>query len=101
MDDTFGNAKSTSIANLMLKTSQERWNQVELGYFDPHFDKAHKESEIMLIGKDVYYRNIVLFVQCLQSLVIFCNVTLVKANIFISFHNSALEWYTSEFNNFD
>lgn len=42
--------------------STEQWNQADLGYFDPHLDKAHGESKVISVGKDVYYRNIVLFV---------------------------------------
>ena len=41
----------------------EKWNQADLGYFNPHFDKAHGEEEIVSVGKDVYYRNVILFVQ--------------------------------------
>ncbi len=55
----------------------------------------------MSVGKDVYYRNVVLFVQRLQSLVTFKEAALVKANITTSLRNSALELYTSELSNFD
>lgn len=55
----------------------------------------------MLIEKDVYYRNMMLFVQCVQSLVIFHGATLVKANIPTSFCSSTLEWYTLELSKFD
>lgn len=71
--------------------SQERWNQAELGYFNPHLNKAHGEGEVVLVGKDVYYRNVVLFVQRLQSLVTFCSPALVNANIVTSLRDSALE----------
>lgn len=40
----------------------ERWNQVDLDYFDPHLDKAHKKRKIVFIRKDVYYRNMVFLV---------------------------------------
>ncbi len=53
------------------KTAIKRWNQVDLGYFNPYFDRAHKEDKIVLVEKDVYYRNVMLFVQRLQNLVTF------------------------------
>ena len=54
----------THLSNDSLpKNTSERWNQADLGYFDPHLDRAHGEGEIVLVGKDVYYRNVVLFVQ--------------------------------------
>lgn len=67
------------------KTSTERWNQANLGYFDPHLNRAYGEGEIVLVRKDVYYKNVVLFVQHLQNLVTFRDATLVKANIATSF----------------
>ena len=55
----------------------------------------------MSVGKDVYYRNVILFIQRLQSLVTFRGASLVKANIATSLRGSALEWYTSELSDFD
>ncbi len=91
--------KSHPVNDTLPKT--ERWNQANLGYFDPHLDRAHGEGEIVSVGKDVYYRNVVLFVQHLQSLVTFRGAALIKANIATSLRGSALEWYTSELSDFD
>ncbi len=88
-------------ADSLSKVSTERWNQADLGYFDPHLDRAHGEGEVVLVGKDVYYRNVVLFVQHLQSLVTFKKAALVKANVATSLRGSTLEWYTSELSDFD
>lgn len=81
--------------------STKKWNKADLGYFDPDLDRAHGEGEIVLVRKDVYYRNVVLFVQRLQSFVTFRGVALVKVNIATSLRGAALEWYTSELSNFD
>lgn len=40
----------------------EKWNQADLGYFNPHLDKAHGKGKVVSISKDVYYRNVMLFV---------------------------------------
>ena len=93
--------KALPAGDSLPKASTERWNQADLGYFDPHLDRAHGEGEIVSVGKDVYYRNVVLFVQRLQSLVTFRGAALVKANIATSLQSSALEWYTSELSDFD
>ena len=74
-----------------LKASTERWNQAGLGYFDSHLDKVHGEGGIVLVGKDVYYKNVVFFIKRLQNLVTFRGATLVKANIATSLQGSALE----------
>lgn len=100
--DANDNSKATSLADSTSKTSQEKWNQADLGYFDPHLDtKAHGVGEVVSVGKDVYYRNVVLFVQRIQNLVTFKGAALVKANIATSLRGSALKWYTSELNEFD
>ena len=93
--------KALPAGDSLPKASTERWNQADLGYFDPHLDRAHGEGEIVSVGKDVYYRNVVLFVQRLQSLVTFRGAALVKASIATSLRGSALEWYTSELSDFD
>ena len=98
--DPNASSKAFPPTDLQSKAT-DRWNQSDLGYFDPHLDKAHGEGEIVSVGKDVYYRNVVLFVQRLQNLVTFKGVALVKANIATSLRGSALEWYTSELNDFD
>lgn len=80
-------------------TRVKRWNQADLGYFDPHLNKkAYGPGEIISVGKDIYYRNVILFVQCIQNLVIFKRVALVRSNIPTSLHGSALEWYTLKLN---
>ena len=59
--DLNASSKLSPPADLTLK-STERWNQANLGYFDPHLYRAYGEGEIVSVGKDVYYRNVVLFV---------------------------------------
>lgn len=87
--------------NSLPKTIPERRNQANLGYFNPHLDRAHRESEILLVEKDVYYRNVVLFVQCFQNLVTFQHAAFIKVNITLSLWGFALKWYISKLSNFD
>ncbi len=78
-------------------TREERWNQADHGYLDPHFaDKANGVGEVVSVWKDVYYRNVVLFTQHIQNRVTFRGATLVKANISTSLRGSSTEWYISE-----
>lgn len=53
------------------------------------------------MGKNVYYRNVVLFMERIQNLAIFKGIALVKANIPTSLRASALKWYTFELAKFD
>lgn len=93
-------SKALSLMDLQSRAIN-RWNQSDLCYFNSHLDKAHDESKIVSVGKDVYYRNIVLFVQRLHNLVTFKRISLVKTNITTSFWGFALEWYTSELSDFN
>lgn len=67
----FSNLDATFKIYLGIKTMTKRCNQADLDYFDSHFNRAHGKDEIVLIGKYIYYRNIVLFIQHLQGLVTF------------------------------
>lgn len=48
--------------DILSKTITERWNQANLGYLNLHLNRVHGKGEIVLVGKDVYYRNVVLFI---------------------------------------
>ncbi len=71
--------------------------RAELGYFDLHLDRCHVEGEIETIGRDLYYRNVILFVQRIQDLIAFESIELVKENFMTLLHWVSFEWYTSEF----
>ena len=94
-------AKALTPTEDAIKASSERCIQAQLGYFNPYLDKVNGKGKVMLIRKNVYYRNMVLFLQRFQSFVTSCNATLVKTNIPTSLCSSALKWYILEFSNFD
>lgn len=48
--------------NSLPKVSIERWNQANLGYFDPYLDRVDSKGKIVSVGKDVYSTNIMFFV---------------------------------------
>lgn len=83
--------KAQSGAKSLPKATTKRWNQADLGYFDFYLNKTYKKSEIVLVEKNVYYKNLVLFVQCFERLITFRNAFFVKANIATFFRNSVLE----------
>lgn len=94
-------SKALPLADLQSKAT-DRQNQSDLGYFDYHLDtKVHGEGKVVLVEKNVYYRNVILFVEHIQNLVIFKDTSLAKANILTLLRGSALEWYTSKLTEFD
>ena len=60
--DRDATSKALPDGDSLPKASTERWNQADQGYFDPYLDKVHGEDEIVSVEKDIYYRNVVLFV---------------------------------------
>lgn len=77
--------------NFLPKTTTKRWNQANLSYFDPHYDRVYKKDDIVLVKKDIYYKDFVLFVQHLVSLLTFQSAALVKFIIATSLQGSTLE----------
>lgn len=57
--------------NALLETSTKRWNQANLNYFNSHLDKAYGEGKIISVKKNIYYKNVILFVQHFQSFITF------------------------------
>ncbi len=43
--------------------ADKKYVQAELRYFDPHLDLSHSERKVVTVGRDVYYQNMILFVQ--------------------------------------
>lgn len=59
------------ISDSLPKNIIKRWNQADLDYFGSHFDRIYRKGEIVLVGENIYYRNVILFVQHFESLVTF------------------------------
>lgn len=76
--------------------SSDRWNPSDLRYFDPHLDKSYGEGEIVTVGKDIYYRNVILFIERLNDVTNVKGATMIKANLNTALRGIALLWYITE-----
>ena len=79
----------------------DRWNAADLGFFDPHLDKSYGDGDIVTVGKDIYYRSVILFVERIKDLVSTKGATLVRANLNTALRGAALRWYTAELSNIE
>ena len=70
-------------------------------YFDLYLNLLHGEGGVVTIKRDVYYRNVIFFVQRVRDLVAFKDVDLVKVNLTILLHDAFLERYTPELDESD
>ena len=52
-----------------------------IGFFDPNLPISYGEGEVVLVGKKLYYRNIILFTKRIKDLAIIKGYELVRANL--------------------
>ena len=84
--------------SLYDQTSSFKWNPSNIGFFDPHFNEkiiaiasVMKHSE-----KDIYFRNIHLFLKRCSNIATIKGDQIVRNNLFICLRELALQWYISE-----
>ena len=53
----------------------------DIGFFDPNLSINYDEGEVVLIGKKLYYRNIILFIKRMEDLAIIKKYELIRANL--------------------
>ena len=71
-------------------SGSNRWNPSDLGYFDLHLDKSFGEGEIVTVGKDTYFRNVLLFTDRIRNIAEVKGAAIVKANINTALRGTAL-----------
>ena len=52
----------------------------DIGFFDLNLPASYGEGKIVLVGKKLYYRNIILFIKRIKDFVIIKRYELVRAN---------------------
>lgn len=74
----------------------ERWHTGDVGFFDPIYNgkSAVTGNLIEHTGKDIYFRNIHLFVERAKDVATTKGKELVRQNLYTCFRGIALAWYT-------
>ena len=57
------------------------WNAKDIGFFDPHLDKSYGDGDIVTQGSDVYYRNVMLFIERVKDLAAIKGAAVVRTNL--------------------
>ena len=60
-------------------------NSFNIGYFNLYLNKLYGNDEIIIIGKNVYYRNVILFIERIRNLLIIKGIIFIRININIIF----------------
>ena len=79
--------------------SDNKWKAEELGFFDLYLTSSLGLRDVIIIGKELYYRLIILFIDKIADLVTIKPVVLVRININTCLRKAALLWYILELNN--
>ena len=66
------------------------WQLADLGYFNPMLDKSYGKGKVVTVGKDVYYRSVILFIERIKDLASVKGAILVRSNINTCLRGTAL-----------
>ena len=74
------------------------WRSEDLDFFDPHLPVTSKYGSESMVrdGKDVYYRNVHLFIERILNLAVTKDHDVVKTNLNTCLQDIALIWYIDE-----
>ena len=53
----------------------------DIGFFDLNLFTNYGEGEVVLVGKKLYYRNVILFTERMEDLAIIKKYELIRANL--------------------
>lgn len=72
------------------------WKPEELGFFDPHLASSYGPGPMIRDGKDIWIRNVHLFVERIKDLMATKGAELVRQNLNTCLRGYALIWYTTQ-----
>ena len=77
--------------------SDNRWNAAEIEFFDPLYDEksAATENAIEHSEKDIYFRNVHVFIEKVKDMTQIKDDILIRNNLYSCLRDIALAWYTS------
>ena len=75
---------------IAIELALDRQNPSNLDYFNLYLNKSYEESEIVIVGKDIYFRSIILFIKRLRDVAAIKGFVIVKVNINTALRDTAL-----------
>ena len=74
----------------------KRWNTANIEYFDSYLNKSYEEDEIVTIEKNIYYRNVMLFVKKIKNIAQIKESVTVRIDLNECLREAAQNWYIAE-----
>ncbi len=89
---------SQMISRTTSKSRSERWITFDIKFFDLMYDNKFTFTEEFIehVEKDIYFRNVHLFLKRVKNVIRVKNVNQVRENLFICLRKLTLQWYTFE-----
>ena len=86
---------SVAISNIQ---SKKYFKIIDVGFFDSKLKNFYEADDVIQIDRDVYYRNVFLFVKKIKNAVITYETKTIRVNFSICLRDTIQIWYTENFN---
>ncbi len=70
-------------------------------FFDSQLDSFYDSENVVQIKRDLYYKNVYLFVKWIKNAIIMFKVKIVKMNLSACLRKSTQIWYIEELNDLE
>ena len=84
-----------------LQTGEGRFNAREIGFFDPHLDKAYGPGDVVTVGNEIYYRDVTLFIERIRDYAAIKGASVVRTNLSTCLKGDASAWYLTTLSNIE
>ena len=74
--------------------SKGYFKATDVGFFDPKLEDSYGAGDVVQVGRDVYYRDVFLFVERIKDAVTTYGAETVRANLSTCLRGTAQIWYT-------
>ena len=80
---------------------KKQWNSKNVKYFDSNFEKKWTAIEKTLThsNKNIYYKNVHIFVKCIKKMTIVLETKQIRRNLFSCLCETILMWHIAELSN--
>jgi hypothetical protein len=73
-----------------------KWRPRDIGFFDPTLDESLGTGDCVVVGANIYWRDVHLFTDRIQDNTVSERAPVVRQNLVTCLRGSALAWYTRE-----
>ena len=87
--------------NILIQnvSSKNYFKITNVNFFDFKFEKSYNSDDVVQINRNVYHRNIFIFVKKIKNVIITYKIKTIKINFLISLRETIQIWYIKNLNN--